>query len=50
MDQSNSIAKILNLLSHNLSFNLLALATEQLFNLAANDPARNFAIIIDYYK
>lgn len=50
MDQGSSIAKILNLLSHNLSYNLLELATQQLFALAANNPARNFAVIMDYYK
>ena len=50
MDQSSSIAKILSLLSHNLSYNLLELATEQLFTLAANDPPRNFAVIVNFYK
>lgn len=50
MDQSTNIGKILNLLSHNLSYNLLELATQQLFILAANDSAINFWIITDFYK
>lgn len=50
MEQSTNLDKILNLLSNNLSYSLLVLATEQLFSIAANDPAINFAKILDFYK
>ena len=50
MEQSTNINKILALLLNNLSHNLLVLATEQLFTLAANDPAHNFVKILDFYK
>ena len=50
MEQSTNLNKILGLLSHNLSYNLLVLATDQLFSIAANDPAINFVRILDFYK
>lgn len=50
MDSSQSVNKILDLLSHNLSYNLLNLATQQLFNLANNSPAASFWRIVEHYK
>lgn len=50
MEHGNNIEKILNLLTHNLSYNLVVLATQQLFSLASANPAKNFAKIVDFYK
>ena len=50
MEQGNNIDKILNLLTHNLTYNLIVLATQQLFSLANANPAKSFAKIVDFYK